>query len=84
MENDHLSDLHNRNVKFQTSVPIVADSVSQHRTFMDTLGRTTLTLTAVNVIDESRDADLLVSPIQVSKKVQWKLIGFYRYLMSIL
>ncbi|MCJ1379630.1 dolichyl-diphosphooligosaccharide--protein glycosyltransferase subunit 1 [Xylographa soralifera] len=49
------------NVKYQTSVPIVAESISQHKTFMDTLGRTSLTLTAMNVIDESRDADLLVT-----------------------
>jgi oligosaccharyltransferase complex subunit alpha (ribophorin I) len=28
---------------------------------MDTLGRTTLTLTAVNVVDELRDRDLIVT-----------------------
>ena len=28
---------------------------------MDTLGRTTLTLTAMNVVDESRDVDLVVT-----------------------
>lgn len=28
---------------------------------MDTLGRTTLKLTAVNLIDESRNSDLIVS-----------------------
>ena len=30
---------------------------------MDTIGRTTLTLTAMNVIDESRDTELIVSPL---------------------
>ncbi|MCJ1396631.1 dolichyl-diphosphooligosaccharide--protein glycosyltransferase subunit 1 [Xylographa bjoerkii] len=49
------------NVKYHTSVQVVTESISQHRTFMDTLGRTTLTLTAMNVIDESRDADLFVT-----------------------
>jgi len=38
----------------------ISNSTSLHKTFMDTLGRTTLTLTAINVIDESRDTDLIV------------------------
>merc|ERR1711988_1266383 len=49
------------NVRFQTSVPLVSNTTSLHRTFMDTLGRTTLTLTALNVVDEFRDRDLLVT-----------------------
>ena len=48
------------NVEFETAVPLVSNSTSFHRTFMDTLGRTTLTLTAVNVVDEARDVPLLV------------------------
>ena len=32
-----------------------------HRTFMDTTGRTVLQLTAVNLVDELRDRELLVS-----------------------
>ena len=32
-----------------------------HKTFMDTLGRTTLTLSAVNVIDEARDQPVIVT-----------------------
>ena len=60
-------DICDRNVKYQTSVPVIAESISQHRTFMDTLGRTTLTLTAMNVIDESRDTDLLVSLVMIPK-----------------
>merc|ERR1711939_581176 len=49
------------NVRFQTSVPLVSNTTSLHRTFMDTIGRTTLTLTALNVVDEFRDRDLLVT-----------------------
>ncbi|SLM36038.1 oligosaccharyltransferase alpha subunit [Lasallia pustulata] len=49
------------NVKFETSVPIVAVETSTHRTFMDTLGRTTLKLTAMNLVDESRNSDLFVT-----------------------
>ena len=49
------------NVKFQTTVPIVANSTSLHHTFMDTIGRTTLTLTALNLVDEFKDRDLIVT-----------------------
>ena len=49
-----------RNVKFETAVPLVAAAVTSHQTFMDTLGRTSLKLTAINVIDESRDEELIV------------------------
>ncbi|KAH4242408.1 dolichyl-diphosphooligosaccharide--protein glycosyltransferase subunit 1 [Parastagonospora nodorum] len=49
------------NVKFQTTVPIVSNSTSLHRTFMDTLGRTTLELTAINLVDDFRDRDLVVT-----------------------
>jgi oligosaccharyltransferase complex subunit alpha (ribophorin I) len=48
------------NVKFQTGVALVGNETSLHKTFMDTLGRTALKLTAVNVVDESRDAELIV------------------------
>lgn len=48
------------NVKFETEVPLVASEISSHKTFMDTLGRTTLKLTAMNVIDEARSKDLIV------------------------
>lgn len=48
------------NVKFQTSVGLVGSETSLHKTFMDTLGRTALTLKAVNVVDEVRDAELIV------------------------
>lgn len=49
------------NVQFQTTVPIVDNITSLHRTFMDTVGRTTLTLTALNLVDDFRDRDLVVT-----------------------
>ncbi len=42
-------------------MPVVTSTISLHKTFMDTLGRTTLELTAMNVVDESRDKDLVVT-----------------------
>ena len=55
------TDSHVSNVKYETAVPLISASILPHKTFMDTVGRTSLTLTAMNVIDESRDEDLLVS-----------------------
>ncbi|KAJ4341145.1 dolichyl-diphosphooligosaccharide--protein glycosyltransferase subunit 1 [Didymella glomerata] len=49
------------NVNFQTTVPLVANETSLHKTFMDTLGRTTLTLTAINLVDDFRDRDLVIT-----------------------
>jgi oligosaccharyltransferase complex subunit alpha (ribophorin I) len=49
------------NVRFETDFPLVSNSTGMHRTFMDTVGRTTLTLTALNVVDEIRDRDLIVT-----------------------
>ncbi|KAL8736641.1 MAG: hypothetical protein Q9166_000007 [cf. Caloplaca sp. 2 TL-2023] len=50
-----------KNVKFETEVPLVAMEETVHRTFMDTVGRTTLELTAINVVDEVRDKPLIVT-----------------------
>lgn len=50
-----------RNVKYHTTVPITSTSISLHKTFMDTTGRTTLSLTARNVVDDLRDSELYVS-----------------------
>lgn len=50
-----------RNIKFATSVPLVANTTTIHRTFMDTLGRPSLQLTTFNLVDEWRDKDLLVT-----------------------
>ena len=46
---------------FQTSVPLISNTTTLHRTFMDTLGRTSLNLVAINVVDELRDRDLIVT-----------------------
>ena len=50
-----------RNVLYESPIPVVASEVSSHKTFMDTLGRTTLKLTAMNVVDEARDKSLIVT-----------------------
>ncbi|KAI4191132.1 MAG: hypothetical protein L6R41_000353 [Letrouitia leprolyta] len=50
-----------RNVKFETEVPLTVVEETVHRTFMDTVGRTTLKLTAMNVVDEARDKPLIVT-----------------------
>lgn len=49
------------NIRYETSVPLVASSTAIHRTFMDTIGRTTLKLTAINLVDEWRDRDIVVT-----------------------
>jgi len=50
-----------RNVQYSTTVPLVSTSTSLHRTFMDTTGRTMLTLTAINIVDDMRDRELIVT-----------------------
>ncbi|KAK0881587.1 dolichyl-diphosphooligosaccharide--protein glycosyltransferase subunit 1 [Friedmanniomyces endolithicus] len=49
------------NIHFETTVPLVSNATGLHPTFMDTIGRTTLTLTAINMVDEFRDRDLVVT-----------------------
>ncbi|KAL1310892.1 hypothetical protein AAFC00_001123 [Neodothiora populina] len=49
------------NVKYETSMPLIGEKLDMHRTFMDTLGRTTLKLTALNVVDDFRDRDVIVT-----------------------
>jgi len=44
-----------------TNVPLLTEQQGLHKTFMDTLGRTTLSLSAINVVDELRDIQVLVS-----------------------
>lgn len=51
----------NSNIKFTTDVPLISDEVTVHRTFMDTLGRPTVKLTAINVVDEWREKDLIIT-----------------------
>ncbi|KAF1809426.1 oligosaccharyltransferase alpha subunit [Eremomyces bilateralis CBS 781.70] len=50
-----------RDINFATAVPLANDEITIHKTFMDTLGRPTLQLTAVNIVDEWRDKDLIVT-----------------------
>jgi oligosaccharyltransferase complex subunit alpha (ribophorin I) len=49
------------NVKYQTTVPVLGSDISFHRTFMDTVGRTALTVHAINLVDEFRDRDIIVT-----------------------
>lgn len=49
------------NIKYDTTAHILSSEESLHRTFMDTVGRTTLRLTAMNVIDEMRDREVVVT-----------------------
>ncbi|EKD11925.1 uncharacterized protein L3040_009415 [Drepanopeziza brunnea f. sp. 'multigermtubi'] len=49
------------NVQYSTTVPLVSAGISLHRTFMDTTGRTSLTLTALNIVDDVRDRELIVT-----------------------
>ena len=44
-----------------TGVPALHAQENLHKTFMDTLGRTELTLMASNVVDEARDITVLVT-----------------------
>jgi oligosaccharyltransferase complex subunit alpha (ribophorin I) len=53
------------NVKWEihggTGVPALGVEENMHKTFMDTLGRTELKLSAINVVDDLRDAELVVT-----------------------
>ncbi|KAI0125670.1 Ribophorin I [Xylariales sp. AK1849] len=52
------------NVKYYTSIPessIMSSTVDQQRTYLDTIGRTVLTIKARNLPDDFRDRDLFVS-----------------------
>ncbi|KAF2478117.1 oligosaccharyltransferase alpha subunit [Lindgomyces ingoldianus] len=49
------------NVKFSTTVPVVDTAITLHKTFMDTLGRTTLSLSAINLVDDFRERELVVT-----------------------
>jgi oligosaccharyltransferase complex subunit alpha (ribophorin I) len=48
-------------VRFETTVPLISNSTGVYHTFMDTVGRTRLTLTSLNVIDEFRDRGLVIT-----------------------
>ncbi|RFU31330.1 hypothetical protein B7463_g5022, partial [Scytalidium lignicola] len=49
------------NVAFHTTVPITSSTITTHKTFMDTIGRTMLVLRARNLIDDVRDRELIVT-----------------------
>lgn len=53
------------NVKYHSPIAVVSEEISLHKSFMDTLGRTTLTLVALNIIDESRDQEIIVSYLNI-------------------
>ena len=48
------------NIKYQSPIPVVSEEISLHKTFMDTIGRTSLKLVALNLIDEARDQQIIV------------------------
>lgn len=53
-----------RNVKYHTTIP--ASSINEakveiHKTFLDTVGRTTLVIKARNLVDDFRDRELIVT-----------------------
>lgn len=53
-----------RNVKFYTGLPdssIVETSVGVHKTYLDTIGRTSVTIKAKNLGDEFRFRDLIIT-----------------------
>lgn len=53
------------NVKYQSSIAVISEEISLYKTFMDTQGRTTLTLVALNLIDESRNKEIIVSCLNI-------------------
>lgn len=53
------------NVKYQSAVAVISEEISLHKTFMDTVGRTSLKLVALNLIDESRDQEIIVSYLKI-------------------
>lgn len=51
-------------MKFYTGVPessILETSVSVHKTYLDTVGRTAISIKARNLVDEFRDRDVIIS-----------------------
>lgn len=59
-----MTDNPSSNVKVYTGVPesaITESSVGFHKTYLDTIGRTAVTIKARNLVDEFRDRDLIIS-----------------------
>ncbi len=64
MATGRLSLTRRRNVKFYTSIPsasITESSVGVQKTYLDTIGRTALTIKARNLVDDFRDRELVVT-----------------------
>lgn len=53
------------NVKYQSPIAVVSEEIYLYKSFMDTRGRTTLKLVALNLIDESRGQEILVSHMNI-------------------
>lgn len=54
----------NRNVKFYTDIPesaITSTDIGVVKTYLDTVGRTSVTIKAQNLVDEFRDRNLIIS-----------------------
>ena len=68
------------NVKIFTDIPdtsIVESSVDVHKTFLDTIGRTSITLKARNLVDEFRDRQLILSyDLPLSSTLRKPLVVF--------
>lgn len=54
----------NRNVKFFADLPdssITETAIGTHKTFLDTVGRTSVTIKAQNLVDDFRDRNLFIT-----------------------
>jgi oligosaccharyltransferase complex subunit alpha (ribophorin I) len=62
-------------VQFESPVPLESHDIVLHKTFMDTIGRTTLVLKTKNIVDEQKRSYLYVSfpycYIVVDVKLTW-------------
>ncbi|KAJ0313753.1 hypothetical protein COL5a_003322 [Colletotrichum fioriniae] len=72
------------NVKFYTSIPessIVDSAISVHKTYLDTVGRTSVTIKANNLVDEFRDREVIVSyEYSVSSALRKPLVIFVSFI----
>ena len=54
----------NRNVKFFADLPdssLTETAIGTHKTFLDTVGRTSVTIKAQNLVDDFRDRNLFIT-----------------------
>ncbi|KAH8737260.1 Ribophorin I [Ilyonectria robusta] len=74
------------NVKFFTTVPessIASTSVGVSKTYLDTVGRTSVSITARNLVDEFRDRDLIISYDAPLMSVLRKPLVIFASIMSL-